>query len=470
MKKIIIAAVIACAAFSCTNDFEEINTNNNEPIEATPDYLLPTVIFNLADFSVNNSYGFGDIISQYAANYEYNDLDIYRWNSNGSFWGIYDYLQDLKEIEDYAIENDMPNYQAAALILEAYSFSLITDAYGDVPYTEANMAETGNITPKYDTQKTIYNGILDKLEKANALIVTGESINGDILYGGNMNKWKKLANSLRLRLLLRLSNVQDVSSEMNEIVTNAATYPVFESTGDDAIYSYSGSMPDLSPYSIGRSRPYGYFIAMPTSHLVDALKENNDPRLVEWVDLKMNDNGSFEYKGVDPGQTLGDIGRPADFSSRDSSYLNNPAKIKAIFLTYSEVNFILAEAAEKNLISGSAEDYYNKAVEASFTQWGLAMPADFLTNTVSYDANDQEQFYTQKWLALYHTLGEAWSDWRRTGMPSFIQAGSGNINNDKVPVRIMYPSLEQSVNGSNYTEASQRMGGDNINSPVWWDK
>jgi hypothetical protein len=98
------------------------------------------------------------------------------------------------------------------------------------------------------------------------------------------------------------------------------------------------------------------------------------------------------------------------------------------------------------------------------------MPGDFLTQSVPYDANNLDRLYEQKWLALYHSGIEAWFDWKRTGKPAFIQAGPGNVNNGLVPVRLQYPSLEQSVNASNYQTAAQRIGGDNINARVWWDK
>lgn len=470
MKKIFIAVSLALMTLACTEDFETLNINKNQPEVVTPDLLLPSVIFNLADFSVNQSYGFGDIIAQYAARYEYNDLDIYRWTANGSFWSLYDYLQDIKDIKLYGQENADPNYEAVGLILEAYCFSMLTDAYGDVPYTEANQAEEGIISPIYDTQEFIYTQLLEKLEAANELINTAASIQGDLLYNGNMNNWKKFGNSLRLRMLMRISNVQDVSGSLQEIVDNPSRYPIFESTADNAVYTYTGTTPNLSPYSEGRGREYEYFISMPTSHLVNVLQNNDDPRLEIWLDLKANEDGTYEYVGVEPGQNLGDIGRAKDYSARDSSFFYEPSKIKSIFITFSEVNFILAEAAARNLISGSSKEYYEAGVAASFEQWGVDIPSDFLSSTVPYVEGDEESFFEQKWLALYHTGTEAWFDWKRTGKPSFIQAGPGNINNNLVPVRILYPSLEHSVNSSNYKQATERIGGDNINSRIWWDK
>ncbi len=140
-------------------------------------------------------------------------------------------------------------------------------------------------------------------------------------------------------------------------------------------------------------------------------------------------------------------------------------------MTYSELNFpYLAEASQRNLITtGAAQSYYNTAVEASFKQWNVIMPTDYLTVTAPYSATT-EVLYTQKWLALYHTGVESWLDWKRTGKPSFIKAGPGAKNNGKIPRRIMYPSLEQSVNAQNNNDALQKMGGtDDINAKTWWD-
>ncbi len=452
---------------SCTNNFEEINTNFNQPLTVTGDLLLPTVLFNFADLSVNRSFGLGDIVAQYHARYESNGIDIYRWTADGSFWVLYDYLQDIRDIKKYGVENDLAGYEAVALILEAYAFHQLTDAYGDVPYSQANQAEEGIIAPTYDAQEVVYDGILASLVRANMLIDGDASVSGDILFGGNMTAWKKLANTLRVRLLMRISDVRDVAADLQQMVDDPATYPLFESTADDAIFHYEGASPNLSPYSQGRGREYEYFLAMPTTRFIGLLQAHEDPRIHEWLGYK---GGTTEYIGVDPGLNLGDVGRPTAYASKDSSFFYDPAKLSAIFITYSELNFLLAEAAAKGLITGDAKGYYDTGVAASFAQWGVEMPVDFLTDKAPFEAGNLDRLYEQKWLALYHSSTEAWFDWKRTGKPSFIQAGPGNINSNLVPVRLMYPSLEASVNGENYNTASQRIGGDNINARVWWDR
>lgn len=468
MKKFITLLLLCSFSISCTGDFEEINTNKNQPTVSQPKQLLPNVIFNLANTNVNNSFNFGDIVAQYGGNYEYNELDVYNWGADGRFWGMYKWLNDIYDIKKQAILLQDKNYEAISLILETYTMQVITDAYGDAPYSEASKGEEGTLKPKYDTQEEIYKQLLINLDNANAIIDTKLKVEGDILFKGDMLKWKKFANSLHLRLLMRISNKINVSNQLNEIVSKPAQYPLFASNADNATYFYSGSFPNISPMSDGINRLYGYNIVIPTTNLVNTLIANNDPRLDEWIDPIAGSNNQL---GLQPGLTLDQIGEPTKYSRRAEDYFYTRAKIAALFMTYSELNFILAEASQRNLITtGSAQNYYNVAVQASFQQWNVEMPANYLTATAPYSATT-EVLYTQKWLALYHTGTESWFDWKRTGKPGFIQAGPGAKNGGKVPRRIMYPSLEQSVNAQNNSAALQKLGGtDDINGKVWWDK
>lgn len=466
MKKLILLLLLSGLSISCTDGYEEINTNKNQPTASQPKQLLPNVIFNLANSNVNNSFNFGDILAQYGGNYEYNELDVYNWGADNRFWGMYKWLNDIYDIKKQAIALNDKNYEAISLVLETYTMSVITDSYGSAPYLEASKGEEGILKPKYDSQEAIYTQLLLNLDQANTIIDTKTKVEGDLLFSGDMLKWKKFANSLHLRLLMRISNKINVSTKLNEIISKPSQYPLFASNTDNATYFYSGSYPNISPMSDGINRLYGYNIVIPTTNLVNTLIANNDPRLDEWIDPIV---GTTNQLGLQPGLTLDQIGEPKKYSRRAEDYFYTKTKITAIFMTYSELNFLLAEASQRNLITtGSAKAYYNTAVEASFKQWNVLMPTDYLTTTAPYNATT-EVLYIQKWLALYHTGVESWFDWKRTGKPSFIKAGPGAKNNGKVPRRIMYPSLEQSVNAENNSEALQKMGGDDINAKVWWD-
>lgn len=466
MKKIAIFILTIFALNSCTNEFEAINTNKNQPTNAEPKFLLPSAIFDLANNTVSQAFGFGDIISQYGGDYEYNELDIYNWGSDNRFWDLYDFIENAKDIETQAIANGDKNYEAVALILESYMSSILTDSYGSVPFSEANNGINGNYMPKYDSQQEIYTIILSNLTYANSIIDVNTTIEGDILFNGNMLMWKKLCNSLHVRLLMRISNKENISERLTEIIYNPTLYPLFESNNDNAIYKYSGSFPDLSPRSAGIGREYEYHIVIPSTHFVNLLVENNDSRLNEWIDASADSNS---YVGLEPGLPLDQIGEPINYARRSDAHFNDPTKISAIFMTYSELNFLLAEARERAIITlGTAQNYYNTAVQASFEQWGVNMPSSYLTETAQYNPSS-DVLYEQKWLALYHTGVEAWFDWKRTGKPSFIKAGSGAQNNGLVPRRLLYPSLEQSINNASYQQAIESIGGDNINARVWWD-
>lgn len=465
MKKLIYISFLTLVLAACTNDFEDINTNLNEPESVTGAFLLPTVLFDIAEESVTNSKNLGDIVMQYAANYEFNDTDIYNWGATNLLWDFYATLQDVKDIETYGINAGLPNYEAVALILKSYIYSQLTDAYGDVPYSQANNAIDGNFTPAYDAQQAIYQGIFADLEKANTLLTDG-TIEGDILFGGDAMMWKKFANSLHVRLLMRTSGVQDISNQLSQIVNAPATYPLMESNADNVIYDFSGALPDISPISAGRGRAYEYYLSIPTTHLVNTLTNLADPRINEWLDL----NGLPDFLGVAPGQNLGNIGRPDAFSQRNPAYFDESGRVDGILMTFSELNFILAEAVEMGYIAGDAKTYYETAVQASFEQWNVAMPDNYLTESAAYESGNLEQIALQKWVSLWQNSMEAWFDWKRTGRPTFVQPGPGNINNNQVPVRLMYPGIEQSVNADNYNTAISRMGADNINTRVWWDQ
>ena len=449
---------------ACTNDFEELNTNPNEPESVSADFLLPTVEFDLANSMVTNTQDFGDLLMQYHARYEFNDIDIYNWTASSRYWSWYSILQDVSDIIQYGQDNNNPNFEAIGLILKSFAFSHITDAYGPVPYDEALEAKTGNTTPAYDSQESIYQDMLADLERANSIIGSG-SVNGDHMYGGDMSKWKKFANSLRVRLLMRTSNVQNVSAALTAIVNDPVTYPLFENNGDNAIYDYTGALPSISPISSGVGRAYEYYLAIPTTTFINTLKKYDDPRIDEWLDP----NGFPEYKGTDPGQVLADIGRPADFSTKDSSYFDVSGKVDAIYMTYSELQFLLAEAAERAILSEDAQSFYEAGVQASFDQWGVPIPSDYLSGKAAYESGNMEKLFDQKWLSLYRNTTEAWFDWKRTGMPAFIQAGPGTQNDGEIPVRLLYPGIEQSVNPESYQAAVSALGADDINMRVWWD-
>jgi hypothetical protein len=489
---------------SCEKDFEEINTNPNVPTTVTPNLLLSGVIRNTLNNQVGEAWGIGNIVVQHTAKIQFVNEDRYLWNEQNGIWNtVYNNMRNLQGVIDFA-NNAQPvqnNYLGVALVLKSWMFSLATDAYGDVPYSEAIKAKQGIYQPKYDTQESIYEGILSDLRTANQILGTSaEAISGDLIYGGGSGsiiKWRKLANSLRLRYLMRISDKIDTKAEMQEIVSNPTANPIFESNLDNAMLTYLVSAPNQWPLYTTRVGSFDEFRLSKT--LGDYLTSTQDPRLAIFARPTENSvaAGTPAIEGIPNGledtEALSYNGGPQNVS-RVGLYFaclvcndNGPAPVpnaaKSYIMTYSELQFILAEARESNFITvGDAEAYYLNGIESNFNFYRVTVPAeynidldypaDYFTQTeVAYTGSTNEKLRkigTQKWVALFFNGLESWFDWRRTNIPALLP-GQDNLNDNKIPVRFIYPTSEQSLNGTNLSSAISRQGSDNINTRVWWD-
>ncbi len=476
------------AVSSCTEDFEEINTNPNLPEVVTPDLLLSGVERDVVNSLMNETWGIGNIVIQQTAKNQFVNEDRYLWGELNTIWNaVFDNMRDVSSMIALAEESGEDNYKAVGLILRSWLFSLATDCYGDVPYSEAIKAKSDGIYyPKYDPQEEIYNGILSDLATANELLDGALNVKGDIIYGGDVKKWRKLANSLRLRYLMRISDRKDVAADMTSIVNDPNTNPIFESNADHAVYTYLANSPDQFPLFSARIGSFNEFRASKT--MMDKLIGLNDGRYKIFFRPTPEteataDPSDDEYVGIPNGmgdeEALTYNGGP-QFQSRigpffyEQSNTDYGRKIaKGVIMTYSELQFILAEAREKNLINtATAETYYTTGINASFSFYELTSSADYFTQPdVAYtgDTNSKlEKIGTQKWISLYFQGMEAWIDWRRTNYPSLLPSVD-NQNDDRIPVRFIYPIIEQSLNSASRSAAVARQGDDDINTRVWWD-
>ncbi len=482
-KVTIIALVTIMFAIGCTKDFETINTNPNSPISVNPDLILPQIQRDMMNALLNESWGIGNIVIQHTAKNQFVNEDRYLWGELNGIWNaVYDNLRDLNNILLFSEANGQNNVKAVGLIMRAWMISLVTDAYGDVPFSEAIKGKSDGIYyPIYDTQESIYNSILSDLKIASDLIgTTGESVGGDKIYGGNPDKWKKLANSLRVRYLMRISCKRDVSNELNEIFTNQAQYPLFTSNADNAVYTYAASNPDQYPNFTSRIGSFNEFRASKT--LVDTLHKYNDPRVNIFFRPTPSSFGtdSAVVRGIPNGLddvTAQTIYGGQQFHSQIGELFYEKAITptgltiaKGIIMTYSELQFLLAEAAVKNLISSNAEEHYQNGIRSSFEFYGLPASTDYFNQPeVAFTGSQTDllrKIGVQKWISLYYSGLEAWFDWRRTGYPALLPSVD-NQNNDMIPVRFIYPFIEQSINGVNRMEAVSRMGGDDLNTRMW---
>ncbi len=471
---------------ACTDSFKEINTNPNNPASLTPELLLAGIQRDIMNTLVHESWVIGTTVIQHTAKNTTTQVDRYIWGERNQIWdAVYDNMRDIHTMLRQTDTAGNRNYQGVALILRAWLFSLATDCYGDIPYREAIQGKEGILSPAYDAQETIYEGILADLTQANQILVNAPEIKNDFIYKGDTKKWQKLANSLRLRYLLRISGRKEVAAVMQEMMANPETYPLFENNGDNAAYTYSSTAPDQFPLLSLRVGSFNESRASNT--LADKLIQLQDPRLpvffratpsTEQTASKEDD----QYRGIPNGLTdVNAIGYNGgtDFQSRigplfyEQSITEKGQRIaKGIIMTYAELQFILAEAAQKNYISATPEAYYNNGMRASFDFYALTPGNDYFSQKeVIYkgtQARKLEKIITQKWISLFLQGFEAWFDWRRTGYPR-LQPGIDNENNDKIPVRFIYPIIEQSLNADNRTQAIRRQGDDTINTRVWWD-
>ena len=281
MKKQLIMALCLVMAYSCTEDFDVINTNPNFPSSAEPELLLPGIQCEMAYNWGNEGWEEGFNVVQYGARLQFTSGDIYNWSPSGNpYNNAYASLRDVENIIRDTRENpESQNYYGVALVLKSWIYSYVTDAYGDVPYLEANQGiSEGNVTPDFTPQEQIYDGILADLETANTVLTDEPNISGDIFYGGDLTKWRKFANSLRLRLLMRISDVDNgkAVAGMTQIADNPQTYPIFESNADMALVQWNSDNPQ--PKYETRS---GSFDEVRLSQTLETrLKELNDTRLV----------------------------------------------------------------------------------------------------------------------------------------------------------------------------------------------
>jgi len=366
-----------------------------------------------------------------------------------------------------ANEGPVANQVAVAKMLKAYFFWFLTDRFGDIPYSQA-LKGKANFTPKYDKQQDIYNSLFALLDEANAAIVSG-NIKNDILYNGDMTKWKKFGNTVHLLMALRLSKVDPVkgAAEFNK----ALAAGIMTSNADNFAYPHLAD-PNNENFWYTQMNRMGRLWYAVSKPLVDYMNLAADPRLPVYA----NKNAAGNYVGLDyglPGSTTVVINNYSLLGDKLRQQ-NSPVYL----VTYAEALFARAEAAKLGWIPGGdveAKSNYEAGIQNSVLQWtgstsGVA--AMLAKPEVAYDpANAIKQIATQKWVHLFLHGYEAWAEWRRTGYPALVAAPGAN--GDKIPRREGYPLQERSNNTANYNAAVAAFpygGADDLNARVWWDK
>lgn len=478
---VIMAFVLTMA--SCTKDFEEINTNNNAPEVVTAQLLIPGIQRDMIGTVLGEAWGIGNIVIQHTAKNQFVNEDRYLWGEINSIWGnVYDNMRDVNNVIRFAENNGDNATKGLAMTMKSWMFSLATDCYGDIPYSEAIKAKEGIFYAKYDTQEEVYNGIINDLKEANTLLeASSAKIAGDLIYGGDPAKWRKLANSLRVRYLMRISGKKDVKAELAEMLNTPSKFPLFASIADNATYTFKSSTPDQFPLFSSRIGSFNEFRASKT--LLDTLKTLGDPRMSVFFRPTPKTEGTPNPEfigipnGLDDVSALTYAGGAENQSRISALYFESAdaaglAVAKGVIMTYAELQFLLAEAVAKNLINGNVNTYYTEGIKASYAFYGLIPSADYLNQSqvkLGGGAGDLQKIGFQKWISFFYQGLEAWFDWRRTGIPA-LAPSVDNQNDDKIPVRFIYPIIEQGLNGENRAQAVSRQGGDDINTKMWYLK
>ncbi len=466
-------------AGSCTEEFAEINTDPNNPVTISPSLLLPNAIQVSVDRYWGHSTRFQRLnidaamcwIQHLARNiYINSEGDTYEIPitvSIGTWENLYNSslvnLEQVIELAGPGGQYENVNYEGIALVMRAFTFSYLADAFGPIPYSEAlkGAAEEPINSPTYDSVEDVYAGVLEELKLANEkLSVNGPRVDGDIMFNGDVLRWKKFANSLRIKIANRQAAKKPAESRaiMQEILSSPATYPIFTGNDDYAELDHANVIGS-------RNKMFDVFSTRSdwniSKTLVDKLLELEDDRISVYA-LPLSD-GTFV--GLPNGLT--DVAASSISASTIGQKFLEP-DAPSILMTYSELMFILAEAALDGDISGDYMDYFEKAVSGSFEQHGLAMPADYIGRLGTID---KETLMTQKWIALFGQGIEAWTEYRRTGFPQMPTPDPRAIfvNEGVLPTRIEYPPSEYSLNMSNLEQGIQLLGGaDNMRSKLWW--
>lgn len=470
--------IIACStlALSCTKDFKEINTDPNRIEQISPGTLLNPIIYEVASFNMERADAITFDLMQVMLPFPSPSGGIHRYdlteNTGSSTWNTYyRWLKNIKEMYEASVRAQDPNYQAIAMTLNAWVYSNLTDCFGDIPMTEAVRGDEQVFYPRFDKQETIYPKLLSDLDSANKLFITNKAMvfGTDILFANNVSRWKKFCNSLHLRLLLRLSKKTslDVYTKIRTMVSNPTQYPIFTSNAEAAVLNLTGITPLVSPW--GRPIDFPTFRAA-GKFFLDSLNAMNDPRRAKFA--------SQARSTTPPNPTIGYIGIPHGYAGSESQFNYTPSNLLQALVTapmivpilpYAELEFIKAELEWQAGNAAAAKTAYEKAVKAAIEQWGVVMPADYFTNLNAAYNGTLERIMLQKYYALFFIDYQQWFEYRRTRFP-VLPVGAGMLNNGIMPSRFQYPLSVRISNPDNYQEAVGWMGGDDINTKVWWER
>lgn len=483
-QSVIVISSMALLMSACTKDFEEYAKPTTTAEQIDPKYLFTRSLVTGSGISVGIWQYSHQISGSYWAQHFANIQPNFRWDNyeptpGNTKWDWYYAREHFAPLLlNYHVirlsrELDNPIKEAVARIWNVYMFQFLTDTYGDIPYSQAFLS----IKPVFDRQQDIYADMLKELEEAIQQIKTYQTAGfegygeADVLYNGDLNKWIRFGNTLILRLALRVSNV--AIAELSQPYLQRLN--VSETMQNNADMARMRPDPNGPTYHVKNPIAYvfGWNEVRMSKTMFDILTGLNDPRM----QVMFNPNADGIYVGLQNGQ------HPDSLSLRYTSFYRPKfCNIGNFFiqddtplfmLTFAEASFLKAEAAQKGYISGSAQQFYEQGIRASFNLLGLteeSLIQDYLSGPAAFNpANALNQIYTQRWITLYPNGAEAWALVRQTGVPQMMPLLFNYPGNEQMPRRKPYPFNERRYNTENYDAAVARMGGDSQYTRVWWD-
>jgi hypothetical protein len=477
MKKIIILIVLFFTIFTgCTSKFEEFNTDKTHPSDVGPAVLLTNAEIELSNqiSSTNVNINIWKLIAQYWTERTYTDECNYnitnRRISDNMFRRYYAILKDLDDAKNKIANEKLeePNLASKKVIhanklaitdlLEVYIYQRLVDMFGNVPYSEA--LKSDNYTPKYDDAATIYADLVKRVIADTAALDPSDGSFGsaDLIYSGDVAKWKMFANSLLVKLAINLADVDPTTSKT---AIEGAYDKVFKTVADGAYFPYQKALPYVNPLyqDLILSGRHDFLVC---ATLFDTLKGLQDPRMKYYFD---------NMKG---GQLYGKNGGHWGDFSHFNMKLAQP-DFPGILMTYDEVMFYLAEAAARGYSVGkTAQEYYNDAVTTSIEWWG-GSASDAATYLAAHPytsyTNWKEAIGLQAWIAMYTRGFIGYTFYRRLDQPDIlVMPPHPYFGLTSIPTRFPYPISEQTLNAANYQAAASAIGGDKMSTKIFWDK
>lgn len=505
MKKIysIISLIALSLLSACDAGFDELNTNKVAALGIDPVFVLNTAVINGSYPNGTLTYDMG-IVQQIVtpnsgvltgANYNQDNRNVTQQLWQRFFRSVIRHSADA--IEATKDNPERANLYNMARLWQSYAFMILTDSYGDVPYTEGAKGISEQIFfPKYDNQQQIYDGIIQTITEATAALNTsGRRETADILYGGDIDKWKKFGNSLLLRAGMRL--VKADAAKAQQAVQRAIQGGLMASNADNAVIRHDPNYGNSIGQILNSTEANNFYLAKP---FVDHLKNKNDPRLgaiaVRYVGAasgpEQNASKANRSSDVQIGMPMGHDNNSVraaatadglrsfyDYSQVDRTRMvkvNSPAFI----VTYAQTQLLLAEAITRGWATGSAATAYSNAIRAHMQQCGEYDPASaiasseidaFVAANPLNTSNALNAINTEYWVVSFLNGPEAFANFRRSGFPALSRNPfpGQDISGDFIR-RLTYPNSEISVNSANVQAAIARQGQDNLDTRVWWDK